>query len=303
VGFGPGRRSSATVPLLPSRDPVVVDSSRPLENFALVRSRDVEEVRHCLARIYAKPVLVPACRVEGFNAAINACELGNVGLLYSTFGAAMEFEFPPIDLFCQLFPIRGNGETTCGRVSAALSVRAGAVTSAQVCHKTKISADYEHLVLRINAKKLTEKLTALTGVTLGEPLRMEPLQDFKHPAAQMLQHYVPLLTDTLREATAPLPEWWIAQTEELLMTLYLFGHRHNYSHLLERAAPEAAPRQVRQAEEYIEANAQRAVTLEELAEVTGVSAFSLFAAFRKFRGYSPSEFLLQVRSRRGGSSG
>ena len=83
------------------------------------------------------------------------------------------------------------------------------------------------------------------------------------------------------------------------MTLMLCGHRHNYSYLLDEEVPDAAPRQVRLAEEYIEANAERGVTLEELAEVTGVSAFGLFGAFRKFRGYSPLEFVAQVRSGRG----
>jgi len=117
----------------------------------------------------------------------------------------------------------------------------------------------------------------------------------------MLQQSVPVLVDTLGGAEPPYPAWWIAQTEQLLMTLFLCGYRHNYSHLLDREPSDAAPAQVRQAEEYIEANAHRAVTLDDLAGVTGVSAFSLFSAFRKYRGYSPFEFLSEVRSRQAGA--
>jgi transcriptional regulator GlxA family with amidase domain len=84
-----------------------------------------------------------------------------------------------------------------------------------------------------------------------------------------------------------------------VMTLFLCGHRHNYSHLLERQPPDASAQQ-RQAEAYIEANAQRTVTLEELAEVTGVSAFSLFSSFKKSRGYSPMTFAARLRAPRGG---
>jgi AraC-like DNA-binding protein len=52
------------------------------------------------------------------------------------------------------------------------------------------------------------------------------------------------------------------------------------------------------AEEYIVANAQRDIRLEELADVTGVSILSLFAAFKKYRGYTPLEFIALARSRR-----
>jgi len=281
---------------------MVANTSRPLDNFPLIRSRDVEEVRHCIASIYATPVLVPAGIPEGFDATINTCQLHDTGLLYGTFGAALGFEFPPIALFCQLFPARGKGETTSGNTSSQLSPEAGAVISSDAPHRTQISADYEHLVLRINARALTEKLAAMTGAAINEPLRMEPEQNFKHPAAQMLQRYIPLLVETLSGADPPFPNWWMAQTEQLIMTLYLCGHQHNYSRLLEEEPPDAGSCQVRRAEEYIIANAHQAITLEELAGVTGVSAFSLFRTFRKHRGYSPFEFLSQVRSKRGGAS-
>jgi AraC-like protein len=285
-------------PRSPCLDAIVVDPPHPLDNFPLLRSKDVEEVRDCVARVYGKRVLIPQRHIEGFNAIINACHLRNTGLLYGTFGAALSFEFPPIDFFCQLFPLRGTGETASGQVSSDLMRGTSAVTSADAPHQSKISADYAHLVLRIDATALTEKLAAMTGATIGEPLRMDPRQDFKHQAAKMLHQYIPLLAETLSGATPPFPDWWMAQTEQLLMTLFLCGHQHNYSHLLEQDALEAALRQVKLAEEYIVANAQRDIGLEELAEVTGVSTLSLFAAFKKYRGYTPIEFIALARSRR-----
>lgn len=276
-----------------------MDPRRPLDNFPLLRSRRVEEVSSGLARVYDKRVLVPAPHPEGFNAIVNACELRDIGILYSTFGAAMGFAFPPIDYFCQLFPIRGRGETTSGQTSTGLIRGGGAVTSADRPHRTTISADYEHLVLRIGAKALTEKLVALTGAPINEPLRMDPQQNFQHPAAKMLQHYLPLLVKTLSDATPPFPDWWIAQTEQLLITLFLCGHRHNYSHVLERDTPGAALGQVKRVEDYIVANIECPITLEDLTRVADASVLSLFAAFKKYRGYSPLEFIAMRRSRRG----
>jgi len=276
-----------------------VNAAKPLDNFPLVRSRDIEEVREAIARIYAKPALVPAPGVKALDATINNCRLQDIDLTYGAFGAAIEIEFPATGFFCQLFPIRGKGDVIIGSTPTTLTAGGIAVVPADAEVSGKYSDDYEYLVLRINARKLTEKLAALTGAAIQEPLRIEPQQNWRHPASQILQQYVPLLIDTLSDANPPFPEWWIAQTEQLLMTLFLCGHCHNYSHLLEQDVPDAAARQVRQAEEFIVANAERAISLEELAEVTGVSAFSLFSAFKKHRGYSPMEFVAQRRTRQG----
>jgi AraC-binding-like domain len=281
----------------------VVNSSKPLANFPFFRSRSIEDVSAAMTRIYAKPVLVPMRGADGFDTVLNNCRLRHIDLAYAAFGAAMGFDFPETDIFSLLLPIRGSGEIISGRTSVALTVGTCGVTSAGTSHFTNCSADYEHLVLRVHSRVLTEKLSAMTGASISEPLRISEQPNWRHPAAQMLQQYVPLLVNTLSDARPPFPNWWVEQTEQLLMTLFLCGHRHNYSHLLDEDVPDAALRQVRQAEEYIEANAQRVVTLEELAELTGVSVFSLFSAFKKYRGYSPLTFLSQARSKRGGTPG
>jgi hypothetical protein len=274
------------------------NTSRPLDNFPLVRSHKIDEVCEAFARAFIRPTLLAARGIEALDTTFNNCRLQNIGLAYTTFGADVTVDFPATGFFLQVFPLRGSGEIVYGQTAVPMSAGSGAVISAEMSHVARLGADYEHLVLRIGARLLTDKLAAMTGATINEPLRLEPEQDFKHPSAQILQQYLPFLVDTLSGAEPPFPDWWVAQTEQLLMTLFLCGHRHNYSHLMEQSGPDAAPRQVRQAEEFIVANAERAITLEELAEVTGVSGFSLFSAFRKHRGYSPLEFLMQVRSGR-----
>jgi hypothetical protein len=278
----------------------VVAPAKPLDRFACIRSRDIEEVRDCLARVFVRPSVVPAPGYRELDATINVCRLEHIGFCYSTFGAAAAFEFPAPGTFSMLFPIGGAGEAVVGKHTTQLTPGSSVVASAYAPHRTKISADYEHFVLHIDPQALTQKLAAMTGMTISAPLQFDAKQDSGNPAAQMLLRYVPLLIQTLSGATPPFPSWWIAETEQLLMTLFLCGHQHNYSHLLERDAPEAAPQQVQQAEAYIEANAQRFVTLDELAEVTGVSAFSLFRSFKNSRGYSPTAFASQLRTRRGG---
>lgn len=277
-----------------------VNRSKPLANFSLIRSRNIEEVREAIAHVYVTPDLQPMHDVAGLNATVNNCRLRHIQLAYTAYGADVRFEFAASGFFSLLLPLCGTGEIVCGKTLIALAAGTGAVIPPDVAHKARYGADYEQLVMRVDAPALTEKLAAMTGAQIAEPLQMSPQQSFGHPAAQMLQQYLPMLVDTLGETTPPFPEWWIAQTEQFLLTLFLCGHRHSYSHLLEREMPDAVARQVRQAEEYIEANAQRAVSLEELAEVTGMSVLGLFGAFKKYRGYSPLRFLAQVQSRRRG---
>ena len=88
-----------------------------------------------------------------------------------------------------------------------------------------------------------------------------------------------------------------AELEQAILVAFLCGNRHNYSHVLDGRSPDAAPWQVRRAEEYIEANWDQPITIEALAVVANASARSIFHSFRACRGFSPMKFVKQVRLR------
>lgn len=271
----------------------------PLDNFPLIRSRDIEAVRNALARIYAEPKLTLERPDGKLDAAVNECRLNAVKLSYAGFGAALSVEFPAADYFVQLIALRGKGEIISRNTQVTMAAGSSATISPGAGFKANYCDEYEYIVLKIDQQALTKKLIAMTGTTIGEPLRTNPRVEFTRPAAKLLQQYLGVLIDTLGGAHLPLPAWWVSQTEQLLMAMFLHGHRHNYSHLLEQETADAAPWQVRRAEEYIEANWQRPITLEDLAEVTGVSALSLFRTYKRSRGISPLQYAMQVRVRRG----
>ena len=274
--------------------------STPLENYPVARTRSIEEAREAVAQVYARPILEPTGNTKKLDVVINNCKLKHVSLSFGTYGAAVRVEFPAVDRFVLVTCVRGEGIITSGNTMVPLRASRGALFSPDMGYKANYGDECERILLQIDAQALTAKLAALTGKPINKPLRMDPCADFARPVAQTLHEYLPLLIKTLSTADAPLPNWWIAQTEQFLMTMYLFAHRHNYSELLQQEPPDAAAWQVRRAEEYIEANCRRPVSLEELAEVSGVSAFGLFRAFKRLRGYSPSEFALQLRSRHRG---
>jgi hypothetical protein len=279
-----------------------VSTVSPLDNFPLVRTADCDAVRAALARVYAEPTLRLARGVVTLDARLNECPLDTVALAYRTYGGTLTLNFPATDCFVQLLPLRGCGEivSRCDQV-AMMAGQTCAAISPDAGYQATYSQDYAALALRIDPRALTKKLAAMTGASINEPLRLE-LQPIRSRHMLALCRYLPVLAKMLSDCVPPLPAWWISQTEQLLMVMFLCGHRHNYSHLCEQEAPDCAPWQVRRAENYIEANWQEGITLEALAEATGVSGFSLFRSFRKTRGYSPFQYVSRVRSKRIGPS-
>lgn len=269
----------------------------PLDNFPLARTTNCEGVRAALARVYAEPTVRLARGVKRLNARLNECPLHVTGLAYRTYGGTLTLDFAATDCFVQLLPLRGCGEIVSrGQPAPMVAGQTCAAISPDAGYQATYSRDYAALALKIDPRALTDKLAAVTGASINTPLQTD-LQPVRSQRMLALCRYLPRLAEMLSDSVPSLPMWWISQTEQLLMVMFLCGHRHNYSHLFEQEAPDCAPWQVRRAEDYIEANWQEGVTLEALAEVTGVSGFSLFRSFRKTRGYSPFQYASKVRSK------
>ncbi len=271
--------------------------ARPLDRFPLVRTQNPEELCAALSRIYAEPKLSPEGGATKIDVSINHFQIDDMAIGYTKYGTGMAAAYPENNFALQVFPVRGCGSLTISKTENPLDWRHGTTVSPGTSFAISFNVDYEHLVLVVRTSALIEKLSALTGASIRCPLRFDQPQDYRHPASKALRDHFFFLVANLNGCSAPLPRLVLAEFEQTLMVMFLQANRHNYSHLLERRAPVAANNQVRRAEEYIEANAHRAITLEALADVAGVSVFSLCAAFRKYRGYLPLTFLAQVRAR------
>jgi hypothetical protein len=70
---------------------------------------------------------------------------------------------------------------------------------------------------------------------------------------------------------------------------------HNHLGLLDTDRQPNVPKVVRIAEEYLEANADKPLRMDDLARVVGMGPRSIQLAFRRPRGYSPSPFLRACR--------
>ena len=153
----------------------------------------------------------------------------------------------------------------------------------------------KQLSMRIDPGALARLLTGIIGAPAVKPLEMQPIQDFASPQARALRDLILLVVGQLGGADETLPSLVLTELEHGLMVAYLYGNRHNYNCLLELEPSAIASWQVRRVEEYIEADWDRPIRMEDIAAAAGTSARSVFRTFRHSRGFSPMSFVKQIR--------
>lgn len=275
--------------------------ARPLDCFPLIRARDVDGAREALSKVYSNDMkLEPLERNSVVDVTVNSCRLTHIGLNYSGYGAGVRVNFSASKFVTLSFPVAGSATTVVGGSEQWLGPARGLITPAGAGFAANLNASYEHIVLRLDPKALAGKLAAMIGAPVDGPLQFDPLLAFSGTHAQLLRDHFLFLVEVVSAPDAAVPGLLQEEFEQALMVMLLRASRHRYSRWLETGAPDAAPAEVRRAEDFIEANWQQPITLEDLAEVTGTNMLSLFRAFRKHRGYTPMEFAERVRNRKQG---
>jgi|JRYI01.1.fsa_nt_gb AraC-like DNA-binding protein len=275
----------------------MASSSRdPLEIYNVLRTRNPDELHERLSPLYAVSSFdLPRSKV-GFDATLNHCRLEDVGVSFARYGAPVRIRLVNTDFFTQGFGIRGSGEATSDgkvfKVGGGRGGSAGPGATAQLDYR----AGLEHIFLRIDPAALHRKLSALLGNPSSRPLTLDGHYDPSALAGQL--RLLRFVISELDRGAEALPAVCLAELSQSLIVAYLYANQHNYSESLNAKSLSAAPWQVLRAMEFIEANWDRPLSIETLAEITGVSARSLFATFRKARGCSPMAFVRHVRLRR-----
>lgn len=156
--------------------------------------------------------------------------------------------------------------------------------------------DFEDLGVTIDEKAVRSEVENQLGQAVNKSVKFASCLKMPAIAARMLRDHVIRICHALdgRLGLHARDSLRSRQMERSLIALLVSAHRHNYTRLLNRVSS-PAPWQVRAAEDFIEAHADRPLTLGDLAALTGVSARTLEYGFRKHRGCGPMQFLRNVR--------
>jgi AraC-like DNA-binding protein len=148
--------------------------------------------------------------------------------------------------------------------------------------------------MTVQPAALISKLAAIVGDLRLGPLHFDPAVVARASHSKRLERLIRFVATEV-ELSLPMPLIMQSELQQAMMTSFLLANTNNYSELLLSEPVTAAPWQVRIAEQFIEANWNRPITIEALAAATNVSARSLFYSFKSGRGYSPMEFVKRVR--------
>jgi AraC-like DNA-binding protein len=268
---------------------------RPLDSFAIIRSRNIGEVREAVIRNYGARLHLPL-RAEGLDVRVNTWRSQNIGLTYSSYGRApAQLEFPAANFFRQYICLQGSAEIRFSRIRRQVTNEESWVVPPEI-HTIDFAPSFEHFGLIIKADALLNKLAALTGISPSRKLVFDHTTRATGQAIANLRRLLVFLATELDDASgSKMPPLAFSELEQAALASFLCNNPNNYSNLLNDRSSPVASWQVRRAEEYIEAHWDQPITIEELARVTSASTRSLFHQFKRTRGQSPMAFVKELR--------
>ena len=231
---------------------------------------------------------------RSIDARANAARLPQSELWYCAYGMPLTVQFPDSDYVRLQMPHKSVGATW------ASNDQMTAISSSQACISTgkieiDFAEDFEQIVWRLPKGKLEQKLALMTGRPIGYALEFPTTLDLATPQGATLSAIFNCLVQAVGATPTPMSNLVVAELEQAIIASFLATADHNCRGLLEGDAAKLAPWQVRRAENHIEANWDKPITIEDLAAVTGASSRSLFRTFKETRGCSPLDFVRRLR--------
>lgn len=158
------------------------------------------------------------------------------------------------------------------------------------------SAGWSQSALRLSSAQMTRCLSQLLDRPIVNPLEFAPTFDMAAKSAKALSLQVQLAATPLDgEAFFSSSPLAAAQFSECVATFVLENFSHNYSEALLRRGTDLTPKRVKRAMDFMRANIERPMTLEEISAAASTSVRALHYSFKQFLGLPPFEYLRQIR--------
>jgi AraC-like DNA-binding protein len=280
---------------------MAISESLPLAGYQTVLSKDIDEARERVARLYCPHGLTFAGASRSLALRHHHAKLATTSVNYMDYGGDLLIEPGFLDrFFLFMAPLAGMVQINPESPREAGAGTGGAVIANPTDYtRIRWSEDCRQVVLTIDRAAVERCLSTLLGRTLREPVLFVGEMDRTAERAASLWRAINFLIGELDAAGSNLLDKAPASYfENTMVAMFLTGWPNNYSDALAGADNRVAPRHVRRVEAYIEANAHLPVTLETLVEIGGVSATALFEGFRRFRQTTPMAALRDHRMRR-----
>lgn len=272
----------------------------PLERYELFHSRDLDQAREIVGRIFTPHRLDLLGREKRLDARMHSRRFRDIAVNYITYGGDVRIDPGPLETFFVVqIPLSGRAEIRCGNEQVESKPGLASVVSPTEPLTMRWSSDCAQLIVRIERTALEARLSDMLGVSLRRPLRFKPAMDVESRYGQSWRLAVETLVADIDRPGSLIEHPLVAQqAEQLLMTGLLVAHPSNYSSVIEGESRAASSRAVSIALEWIESHPKYEHTTASLARAAGVTERALQLGFRKHLNMRPMEYLREVRLQR-----
>jgi AraC-like DNA-binding protein len=271
-----------------------------VQQRVVAATNSIEEAQAISSALKASVKLEPIDRRTRFRWRGVMVDLGPLSVTMQEYGAAFVASAEGAPDLSISFPLSNVAArlTVAGMTHALAHGRSTSLNAAPGKFSFRFDSEYRGLRVMASMSELSALLAALLGSTLSAPIRFEPRVSLESGVGAALDRAARFVfAESALEAGLVSTSASARRFGEGFLLKLLEGQPHNYSERLQKIERAAAPRSVRIAADYLEANLARSVRTVELAAVTGVSARALQIGFQKHRGCTPAEFLRELRLR------
>ena len=282
--------------------PSPMSPTLPLERWRLFASRDLDEARERVARVFCPHRLEMVERGGRLDACHHVAPLHrHVSLNYVQYGAAVRIEPGCLGSFYLLqIPLRGGADVRCGNTRMEAHGALASLPSPTEPLSMRWHDDSPHLIVRLDREAVRTQLESLLQVALEQGPVFDLAVDLARPELHGLSALVGYLRDALDSPVPISQQAQLAeQAERHLICTLLLSAPHDWSAMLGRPpGRDVIPGLVRRAQDYMRADVDRPLTLADVCNHVGVAARTLQAAFRRHTGDTPMAWLRDLRLQR-----
>lgn len=268
---------------------------RLLQGHPVFTSRDIDDAREQVARLFCAHGLQQVGAAQALDCHMHRVPLGALSLNYLGYGADVEITPGCLGSFYLVqIPLAGQAEIRCGRQRAESDTRTAVVLSPDQPVAMRWHADCAQLMLHIPRALVEQRVSSAPdrpGARLDFALA---LPQSTGPAAGWCRMVLDLAHNIDAHGAAWLQhEAAVASLQDMLLAGLLSLQPHDQS--AAAPSPEALPRHVQRATEFIRAQAEQALGVTDIARAACVSVRALEEGFRRHLGTTPGAYLRTVR--------
>lgn len=271
----------------------LLDHPPPLASHLVLRTTDRDSLAESLSDKYGAALTSAGQGDTPFFAQANRVQVGGVALHYCRYDTPVDIAFSDMAGVRQLLCLTSQGRISSGGRQTQINAEATTILPPGSSFLASYGAGYQHIVTQFDVEALRRKAEAIVGYPQHGPFALpvlEALATSTRVRSRQISFALARMLATETDIDMPLIEMGQA-----LSSAFLLENLSGFADRLAEEPKSASVAAVKVLEDYIQANWNRPLTVEDIAAACGVSVRSVFARFKQHRGIAPLTYLRELR--------